>query len=227
MKIICGPCWPSKRPSVHAQEMELLHDQSDHLEHAIPWSYCVLMQQPSRNLYCPRSLQSFSSVLAGRDHKSYRQVPISSEESGIQWGAPFYIRNQPRPTAVSSWALTAVFQKLPLYASLPLTCVPYVRKAIYDKVSDQTYTMLLPDLEFGLLKSGGNSQESTHLSLGAFLINLPINVASIIKQADPVGLVNRLFPSSLAPEGARYVAACFWSWLCVLDGQSNISAPGI
>ncbi len=40
---------------------------------------------------------------------------------------------------------------------------------------------------------------------------------------DPAGFVSGISPAELMLPGARYVATCFWAWLCVrvLDGQRS------
>lgn len=56
------------------------------------------------------------------------------------------------------------------------------------------------------------------IDLTNFLAGLPEVATPTVKKTNPEDLVERMFPSWAIPCGARHVAACFWSWLCVLDG---------
>ena len=57
------------------------------------------------------------------------------------------------------------------------------------------------------------------IDLSNFLAGLPAVAAPTVKKTNPEDLVERMFPSWATSYGARHVAACFWSWLCVLDGK--------
>ena len=57
------------------------------------------------------------------------------------------------------------------------------------------------------------------IDLTGFLAGLPGIAAPTVKKTNPEDLIERMFPCRLFPHGARHVAACFWSWLCVLDGK--------
>ena len=57
------------------------------------------------------------------------------------------------------------------------------------------------------------------IDLGQFLAGLPGVATPTVKKTNPEDLVDRMFPSWATPSGARHLAACFWSWLCVLDGK--------
>ena len=48
---------------------------------------------------------------------------------------------------------------------------------------------------------------------------VPCKAVPIIERTDPVVLISNMFPISMTAPGGRYVAACFWSWLCVIDGK--------
>lgn len=52
-----------------------------------------------------------------------------------------------------------------------------------------------------------------------FAHKMPMSAQSIIEAADPVSLANGMLPPTLAPLKARHLAACFWAWLCVIDGE--------
>ncbi|SLM39178.1 Terpenoid synthase [Lasallia pustulata] len=66
-------------------------------------------------------------------------------------------------------------------------------------------------------------QTPGNIDLTDFLLNLPPNAGPIIERADPIALVNRMLPASIIHSGARFVAACFWSWLCVVDDLTEDS----
>ena len=57
------------------------------------------------------------------------------------------------------------------------------------------------------------------IDLSGFLAGLPLVTVPTIKKTNPEGLIERMFPCWANSYGARHVAACFWSWLCVLDGK--------
>ena len=93
-----------------------------------------------------------------------------------------------------------------------------VHKFVTNKVLARTHTMVLPPT---FVKFSGNrtiGQTPGNIDLTDFLLNLQPNAGPIIERADPIALVNRMLPASIIPPGARFVAACFWSWLCVVDG---------
>jgi hypothetical protein len=45
----------------------------------------------------------------------------------------------------------------------------------------------------------------------------------VIVKADPENLIDRLLPAEIIPAGARHIAACFWSFLCVVDGKKLLT----
>jgi hypothetical protein len=47
----------------------------------------------------------------------------------------------------------------------------------------------------------------------------------IIQKANPEDLAGRMLPAGLMPSGARFVAACFWSFLCIIDGKATVKLP--
>ena len=57
------------------------------------------------------------------------------------------------------------------------------------------------------------------IDLSGFLAGLPGVAAPTIKKTNPEDLIERMFPPWATSYAARHVAACFWSWLCVLDGK--------
>ena len=62
---------------------------------------------------------------------------------------------------------------------------------------------------------------ASSIDLTSFLAGLPGVATPTVKKTNPEDLVERMFPSWAIPCGARHVAACFWSWLCVLDGKPH------
>ena len=65
---------------------------------------------------------------------------------------------------------------------------------------------------------------TSSIDLTGFLAGLPEVATPTVKKTNPEDLVERMFPSWAIPCGARHVAACFWSWLCVLDGKPHCGA---
>lgn len=59
------------------------------------------------------------------------------------------------------------------------------------------------------------------IDLTSFLVGLPGVAAPTVRKTNPEDLIERMFPSWATSCGARHVAACFWSWLCVLDGKPH------
>lgn len=82
--------------------------------------------------------------------------------------------------------------KLMLPASAPRSAGPYVREGYQ-------------------LGDGYN--------FNSFVSMLPESCRDISQKASPLGLVAMLFPYGKTEENMRYVACCFWIWLCVIDGK--------
>ncbi|KAH0542451.1 hypothetical protein FGG08_003122 [Glutinoglossum americanum] len=57
----------------------------------------------------------------------------------------------------------------------------------------------------------------------SFVRELPTFVQDIVNSANPEGLVGRMLPLELVPPGARYIAACFWAWVCAIDDLTEDS----
>ena len=94
-----------------------------------------------------------------------------------------------------------------------------IKRLIKNKFLDRTYTIVLPPSFVNDPANRTSGEGLTKIDLTKFLLNLPPNAVPIIKQADPIAFVDRMLPVSIIPPGARFVAACFWSWLCVIDGM--------
>ena len=92
-------------------------------------------------------------------------------------------------------------------------------KAIYDNELRQAHNIILPRPYHTSLGAKDSTGDTDRLDLSGFLARLPCKAVPIIERTDPVVLISKMFPVSMTAPGARYVAACFWSWLCVIDGK--------
>lgn len=63
------------------------------------------------------------------------------------------------------------------------------------------------------MKTDGN------IDLNDFLAKLPQPMKVIYEKADPEKLINLMLPIGIICKEARRVAAAFWVWLCVTDGE--------
>ncbi|MCJ1228636.1 hypothetical protein MMC12_005297 [Toensbergia leucococca] len=100
----------------------------------------------------------------------------------------------------------------------------YVERVIPNSILSRDYIIVLP-LPFKATSIKQSYVDT--IDLTDFLLDLPPFAAPVIEQANPAALVNRMLPLSAISPGARYVATCFWAWLCVLDGRppSRDSTP--
>ena len=94
-----------------------------------------------------------------------------------------------------------------------------VPKAVYDSEIHQVHTMILPPPYQTSLGARDLTGDTKRVNLSGFLGRLPCKAVPIIERTDPELLISKMFPASMTAPGARYVAACFWSWLCVIDGK--------
>ncbi|CAD6572154.1 MAG: hypothetical protein ASARMPREDX12_004970 [Alectoria sarmentosa] len=101
-----------------------------------------------------------------------------------------------------------------LYASPSPHCGQLTRMSVCSEVLGQKYGLTLP-VPLDSAPVTGDSRSTIDLS--AFLDDLPSLVEPIIKKTSPETLVERMFPALTSHPGARYLAACFWCWLCILD----------
>ncbi|KAF6240471.1 hypothetical protein HO173_001139 [Letharia columbiana] len=93
----------------------------------------------------------------------------------------------------------------------------FLAQAVRSERLRQEYTLTLP-LPSGRASLAGDIRHATStIDLTRFLAGLPGIAAPTIKKTNPEDLVGRMFPPWATSCGARHVAACFWSWLCVLD----------
>lgn len=97
-----------------------------------------------------------------------------------------------------------------------------VGDTIRNIILDKEYTLELPALAItdtpqtrSDIGSGGLSE----LNINDFVEMMPQWAVRIVKTADPAGLVARMLPGNLISPSARHLAACFWSCLCIIDGE--------
>jgi hypothetical protein len=89
-----------------------------------------------------------------------------------------------------------------------------------NRTLDQVYELVLPHDECSstfILDAAEEQIISRRFEF--FMHGLPAFARGIVSSADPEGLVRRMLPPELVPPGARYIATCFWAWLCVIDGE--------
>lgn len=82
------------------------------------------------------------------------------------------------------------------------------------------FKMLLPVSQGSSAPGIGEDDEEDGSSCDRFIEMLPESCQTISQKASPLGLVPKLFPYGKIGRGARYVASCFWIWLCMVDGKS-------
>ena len=100
-----------------------------------------------------------------------------------------------------------------------LSTARHVAREQHVEILDCKYTILLPHpYKSGIPKNA--ILQSPILDIWSFTINLPPTAMAIINRANPRDLIDRMLPASVFPAGTRYIASCFWSWLCVIDGES-------
>ena len=99
-----------------------------------------------------------------------------------------------------------------------LSITRHVAREQHVHIFDCRYTILLPRTDRSGIPKNAIVQ-SPVVGIGSFTINLPPTVMGIINRANPKDLIDRMFPAGVFPAGTRYIASCFWSWLCVLDGE--------
>ena len=115
--------------------------------------------------------------------------------------------------------VVSVLQKASLYMFASKALAYGVPKAVYDSEIRQIHTMTLPPPYRTSPSAQDHPRDTYRVDLSGFLDRLPCKAVPIIERTDPVVLISEMFPAPITTPGARYVAACFWSWLCVLDGK--------
>ena len=123
-------------------------------------------------------------------------------------------------TAAASFRdMVLVLQKAGLYLFVPKSFGYGVPKAVYDNEICQVHTMILPPPYHTSLGAKAPTGDTSRVDLSAFLAMVPCKAVPIIERTDPAVLISKMFPVSMTAPGGQYVAACFWSWLCVIDGK--------
>ena len=115
--------------------------------------------------------------------------------------------------------VVSVLRKASLYVSASKSFACGVPKAVYESDICRIHIMTLPPPCLTSLGAKDQTRHTNRVDLSSFLSRLPWKVVPIIERTDPDLLISKMFPASMTAPGARYVATCFWSWLCVLDGK--------
>ena len=115
--------------------------------------------------------------------------------------------------------IVLVLLRASLYMFASKSFAHVVSKAVYDNEIRQVHTMILPPPYHTSLCTKDRAEDKNRVDLSHFLGRLPCSAVPIIERTVPAVLISKMFPASMTSPGARYVAACFWSWLCVLDGK--------
>ena len=115
--------------------------------------------------------------------------------------------------------VVSVLQKASLYMFASNSFAYGVQKAIYDNEIRQVHIMIVPPPYYTSPGAKDPTGDPNRVDLSDFLGRLPCKAVPIIERTDPAVLISKMFPASMTAPGARYVAACFWSWLCVIDGK--------
>ena len=121
--------------------------------------------------------------------------------------------------ALSFRIVVSVLRKASPYVFASESFAYGIPKAVYESDIRQIHTMILPPPCLTSLGAEGHTGDTTRVDLSSFIGRLPCKAVPIIERTDPELLVSKMFPASITAPGARYVATCFWSWLCVLDGK--------
>ena len=89
---------------------------------------------------------------------------------------------------------------------------------LFDPVSESRYELQTPAL---CSKKAPGVAEGPTIIIDAFVRRLPPPAEDVVRKVQPSALVNQMLPTGLVKEGARYVAACFWAFICVLDSEGT------
>lgn len=102
-----------------------------------------------------------------------------------------------------------------------------VHKAFRNVLLEQNFDLLLPapvDPSEGDAFRRGGVDFTNGITIESFVRDLPSNAQQIVEAANPVGLAERMLPVGLLSRGAGVIAACFWAWLCIIDGNIRHNA---
>lgn len=127
-----------------------------------------------------------------------------------------------RPVSLTEEQNNVARQIRDIYSSRLRTPPPpprgrYLAQAVRSGRVRQEYTLNVPLPLSKASLTGDIRSVTAPIDLTSFLAGLPEVATPTVKKTNPEDLVERMFPSWAIPYGARHVAACFWSWLCVLD----------
>lgn len=86
-------------------------------------------------------------------------------------------------------------------------------------LGNKKFKMLLPISQGASGLGISEEEEEEDESCDRFIEMLPESCQHISQKASPLGLVPRLFPHGKVRGNVRYVASCFWIWLCMVDGR--------
>lgn len=86
-------------------------------------------------------------------------------------------------------------------------------------LSNKKFKILLPITQENSGLGISEEEEEEDESCDRFIAMLPESCQHISQKASPLGLVPRLFPHGKVRGNVRYVASCFWIWLCMVDGK--------
>ena len=183
-----------------------------------------ILAQPAE--YVARLLRSLLWWLpAPSTSKHLLQIDFSSwswpnSSDGISYAVHYmYGTEQSMIGAASFRNVASMLQKASLYMFASNSFVYGVPKAVYDSEIRQVHTIILPPPYHTCLGANNPTGDTNRVDLSGFLGRLPSKAVPIIERTDPAILISKMFPASMTAPGARYVAACFWSWLCVIDGK--------
>ena len=176
--------------------------------------------------YVARLLRSLLWLLpAPSTSKRLLQIKFSpwswASSSDVISDAVHYVYGTERSMtgAASCRDVVSVLQKAGLYLFVQNSFGYGVPKAVYDKEIRQVHTMIIPPPYHTCLGAIDPTEDTSRVDLSAFLVRLPCKAVPIVERTDPAVLISKMFPVSMTAPAGRYVAACFWSWLCVIDGK--------
>ena len=157
----------------------------------------LCVPQFSKPRYSPQVSQWESDEIKCYDNERAESPPLV-EKSTSTLALPFPSIQSPRPE------------------------VYYNTHVMFNALLNRSYMIVVPLPCSSILSCDRLPSGSRGIDLSNFLINLPTLATPIIRRANPEALIDRMLPVSIFPTGARHIAACFWAWLCVLDGRQNL-----
>ena len=153
-------------------------------------------------------------------HIDFSPWPWMNPSNGISDAIHYlYGTEQSMIGAPSFRTVVSVLRKASLNVFASKSFAYGVPKAVYESEIRQIHTMILPPPGLTSLGAKDHTRDTTRVNLSSFIGRLPCKAVLIIERTDPELLISKMFPASMTAPAARYVATCFWSWLCVLDGK--------